>query len=476
MTDVVKNKNRLINSPEEARTLYTATPPEYRGKVGVEVEMPLFRAGVRKPEIPQAAEMQAMQQELKAKGYDAQLEASGVLEYASSPANVADASKLSLQVKKDIAAFEQTATEHGYARAPFCILPTTTPEEALKNKVSRERLEASLACIEANYPAGMMNIPLLTTGVQTSFSPADKDEMFRMANRAYALTPLIYAAMNSSSGFACNEPERKDVNLRGKYYEFYGMSGGIAESFLKSSNGEELIRNHIEAVFDAPMFFAYDLDGKLVRPEKGQVFTFRKLAEKGLNTQSNFELAETFIYNDVKICNLRDAESNVVGKRIEVRAADAGPHQPFSMLLMTAALIPDGKTADAFDRLLQEYGFTGNPVKDAALLRQARKDAVEHHGKFMDVPFGIDPQTGRSRSLRDLAADVAGLLADHYANDKAAGPDVAKLCDLLLTGECDAKQHAVKYKTLNDVTLELQKAKPVAANANALLAQVKHVA
>jgi hypothetical protein len=469
MTDVVRNKNRLIRSPEEARALYTQTPAEFRGKVGLEVEMALYRPGTRKPEIPGADEIQAMHKTLCDKGFDAQLEAAGVLEYASPPVPVAEAPRLAAQAKKDLAAFEQVAKEHGYERAPFCILPTTTPEDALAKKVSRERLEAALDTLGTSYPKGTMNIPLLTTGVQTSFSPADQEEMFRMAKRAYALTPLLYAAMNSSSGFACDEPGRREQNMRGKYYEFYGACGGIAESFLKSSTSEEMICNHISAVFDAPMFFAYDLDGKVVRPEKGKVFTFRGLIEKGLNTQSNFELAETFIYNDVKICNLRDCDGQVVGKRIEVRAADSGLHQPFSVLLLTAALIPDGKTAETFDALLKDYGFTGNPVEDAALLKASRQAAVEHGGRFMDVPFG----TG---SLRDFAADVAGLISAHYANDKAVAPDVSKLCDLLLTGDCDAKLFAAQYRTLGDVTAMLQKSQYATANGNAAKASPKHAA
>jgi hypothetical protein len=469
MTDVVRNKNQLIYSPEEARALYTATPAEYRGKIGLEVEMALYKPGAAKPSIPAAHEMRAMAQELKYMGHDAQLEAAGVLEYASPPVPVTDVAKLIAQSKTDMALFEDAAAKRGYTRAPFCILPTTTTEEALANKVGRERLDASLATLAESYPPGTQNIPLLTTGVQTSFSPADQDEMFRMLRRGYALVPLLYAAMNSSSGFSCNEPERKDVQPRGKYYEAYGPSGGIAESFLKSSNAEEMIRNHIASVFDSPMFFCYDLDGKLVRPGKGESLTFRKLADKGLNTQSNYELAESFIYNDMKICNLRDAQGNVVGKRVEVRPADSGLHQPASVLLLTAALVPDGKTAEAFDALLKDYGLTGNPKTDAPALLAARKAAVEHGGKFMDVAFG----TGR---LMDFAADVAGLVSSHYANEKAVAPDVAKLCDILLTGNCDAKLHAATYKTLNDVTAELQKGKPLAANTNKPQAQVKHVA
>jgi len=450
MTDVTKGKVRIIASEAEARALYATAPEEYHGKVGLEVEMPLFKRGATRPEIPKAEEMLQMHSALKAKGYDAQLEAAGVLEYASPPVDVKDAARLVQSSKEDLKAFEAEAAKHGYSRAPFCILPTTSLEDALNNKVPRERLETSLAVIRDAFHEDITHIPLLTTGVQTSFSPKDNDEMFRMAQRGYALTPLLIAAMNSSAGFSCNDNTRKEDHLRGKYYDFYGTSGGISPAFLKSSNAEELITNHITQVFDAPMFFAYDNEGNMLRSTKDNVLTFRKLEALGLNTQTNYELAETFLYNDIKICNLRDGTGAVVGKRIEVRAADSGLHQAASTLLLTAAVVPDGKTADAFDALLKDYGFTGNPKQDAPLLLAAREAAIHHQGRFMDVPFG----TG---SLRDFAADVAGLVEAHYAADRAVAPEVSKLCEVLLTGNCDAKLFAAKFPTLQSVANDLQK-------------------
>lgn len=461
MTTSNNDKKNKIRSIEDALPLYADNPAEYSGKVGIEVEMALYKVGAQKPQIPTAAEMVAMQKRLIAKGYDAQLEAAGVLEYASAAVPVSPASVLSLLpgIHQQLGDFEEVAADLGYTRAPFCILPTTTIAEACDNMVARDRLVVSIAAMKDMFDAQSLNIPLLTTGVQASFSPKDAGELFRMAKRAYALSPLLIAAMNSSSGFVMNDPERIDAAPRPKYYETYKKSGGIAESFLKSASSDDFLRNHIEAVFKTPMHFAYDAEGALMPSCKGDIITFEKLIERGLNTQSNYELAETFLYNDVKICNLRKG-NDVIGKRVEVRPADSGMHQPYSVLLLTAALVPDGKTAAAFDALLAEYGFTGNPQADADLYLQSRQAAVEHRGHYMDIPFGRG-------SMRDFAADVAGLLLQHY--DKAAvTPELVKLVDVLMTGECDAKVFAREMPELRDVqaclqgVAQVQKAVPAA--------------
>ena len=461
MTDVQKNKTKKISTLAEALALYTPPPAEFANKIGVEVEMPLMKPGALKPALPKAEEMQALQDLLKKKGFDAQLEPSGVVEYAGAPFDLKDKIKLISQMKTDIAVFDAAIADAGFTRSPFSIVPTTTKEEALGNMVSRERLQASLKAMQEIFDENTLRLPMLTSSVQTSFSPENNDQMFRMMYRAYALSPLLMAATNSSSGFVVNEDERLPYIPRAKYYLGYGDAGGVSPAFLNASNGEELIRNQVAAVFKAPMHFAYSEDGSVIPSTKNDLLTFEKLIERGLNTQSNYELAETFLYNDVKIANLRDATGAVVGKRMEVRGADSGVDQPLMSILLTAALIPDGKAADQFDALLKDYGFTGNPKQDAALFVNSRAAVVDNGNKFMDVAFG----TGR---LMDFAADVAGIIVNAY-DGQVPAKDMERLVDVLMTGNTDAKIFAEKFPTLADVTAYLQAAnqntvQPVAQN------------
>lgn len=459
MTDVSKTNTDKISSRAEALALYAPPPAAYANKMGVEVEMPFVKQGAGKPVIPNALEMQALQGKLKRQGYDAQLEPAGVLEYASPPVAASEAEKLVLQVKKDLAVFEKAGNDEGFLRAPFSIVPTTTREEALANMVSRERLQASLKAMQEIFSPETLRLPMLTASVQTSFSPKDADQMFRMAYRAYALTPLLMAATNTSANFIMNEEEKIDFLPRGRYYLGYGDAGGISPAFLNASNGEEFVKNHIDAVFAAPMHFAYDVEGKIIGAGKDNRITYAKLVEQGLGTRSNYELAETFLYNDVKVCNLRDETGKVVGKRLEVRGGDSGIEQPVMGVLLAAALVQDGPAADAFDALLKEYGFTGNAKADAALFLSSRAAAVEHGGQYMDVAFG----TGR---LRDFAADVACIVVNAYAGQKLDA-DVAQLANVLQTGQCAAKTFAQDMPALKDVSAYLQNGAQKAANANA---------
>lgn len=459
MTDVQKTKTQKITSIEDALPLYAPPPVAYTGRMGAEVEIPLMKPGKNKPALPTAAEMQELQTVLKAKGFDAQLEPAGVLEYASPAYVTGDTASLLKQVKIDLGVFEGAANDDGFKRSPFSIVPTTTKEDALGNMVSRERLQVSLKAMQEIFDENTLRLPMLTSSVQTSFSPKDPDEMFSMVYRAYALTPLLMAATASSSGYIVNEDKQLDYLPRGKYYLGYGDAGGISPAFLKSENGAEFTRNHIEEVFNAPMHFAYNTDGSIIPSSKEDRLTFGKLVQRGLNTLSNYELAETFLYNDVKVCNLRDEEGKTIGKRMEVRGADSGIDQPVMAIILSATLVPEGPAAKAFDALLKDYGFTGNPKADAELFLTSRAAVVDNGGKFMDVAFG----NGR---LRDFAQDVAGIIAT-YAD--VPQRDLARLTDVLMTGNCDAKIFAEKFPTLADVTSFLQKdVAPAQNNAPAL--------
>ncbi len=449
MTDVNKKNSELISSFKDALALFKPSPSSMTNKMGVEIEMGMFSSeNENQIIIPTSLEVEKIKKALEKRGQMVQLEAAGVIEYASNPVSVDQPIKLLKEMKKDLEVFEEEIQKQGFKRSPVSILPSVTIEDAMAVRSSRERLNIALSTVPNIFKPEALTIPLLTTAIQASFSPTDKEAMFRMAKRAYALTPLLMLVTNSHTGFLKNNPIRQNKHFRGKGYDCHEASGGIADSFLKSSNGDEWVKNHIKSIFDIPMYFACNKDGSTftaangnpVTSTKRNPLTFRKLIKEGLNTISNFHLAESFMYNDVKICNLSDEFGKVAGKRLEVRAADSGLHQPEDLILLTSALIPDGETAIAFEALLKKYGFTGDPTQDTEFLLGARNAVVENWDHaWKEGNFGKGKMT-------DFSRDLANIMEDHYINSSddisAIEKPLSRLLNDLRSCESDATRLA----------------------------------
>ena len=464
MTDIKKSNDRPIKDLADALSLYEFAPSEISGKIGVEVEMHLYEVVQSEPVVVNPHKMEALQSRLKRDGFDAQLEAASVVEYASPAFALGDMSTLIETIDSGVRHFGSVAGEHGLFRAPYSIMPDRNIDEALQKMIQRERLHTGIASVREVGTHGALAVPLLTAGVQLSFSPKSAKQLFRMAKRAYALMPLIYAAFNSDTGYAEGKAARSDHHVRGNYYEGYGAAGGIAESFLSASNSSDYLHNHVSQVFETPMYFAYQLDGSLLPATAARPITFEKLELLGLNTQANYELAESFLYHDVKICNLRDDKGQTIGKRLEVRAADSGMHQPITVPLLLGALIPDGQAATKFDRLLTQFCVSGHPPADGALLRKARQNAIYHQGRYMDVAYGFDPQSGTDGRLLDLAGSLASIVQEHYKGmdiGHAGQQGLQKLLHILQTGESDAARYAKQFTTKAEANAFLVKQEPL---------------
>jgi hypothetical protein len=436
MTDTPNNDQQIISSFADVQSLYASIPSDCAGKIGIEVERHVIKVLESGYEMAGAAALMSLQKRLRKEGYNAQLEAAGVLEYASPAVSLNEFPNLLPQIDNALEAFRKAAEDFGLRHAIVSVLPTATFDEAFSKMVARPRLQVGIQSLAQVSPHGAIAIPLLTAGVQVSFSPKDPDQMFRMARRAYALTPLLMAVMNSDTGYSENDAVKKPHHLRGHYYSDYGTSGGISEAFLRAHDGDSLIKNHYEEVIHALMYFAYNEKGELIPSTPSNKMTFASLPH-AMKTRANYETAESFLYHDVKICNLRNKNGVVLGKRLEVRAADSGAHQALTTPLLTAALIPDGITADLFDMLLSSYGFTGDVEQDKSLYLEGRKNAVYHGGAYMDVEFGRDPQSGKPLRLLDFAFEVSDLIDGHYLScpiSPVVDNALNKLHTILMTG------------------------------------------
>ena len=79
-----------------------------------------------------------------------------------------------------------------------------------------------------------------------------------------------------------------------------------------------------------------------------------ELKALGLNTRSNYDLAETFVYTDYKVCNIRNSEGKPIGKRVEVRGFDAGELGALAAVPFCHALLRDPAGRGAVQGLLAD--------------------------------------------------------------------------------------------------------------------------
>lgn len=194
----------------------------------------------------------------------------------------------------------------------------------------------------------------------------------------------------------------------------------------------------------------YDENAKLTRVPSGDWgVTFNTLKEKGLNTRSNYFLAQSVLWPDVKIAALKDDAGNVYNHRYEARMFGVGLHQHQTALIITAALAMHDDFATRIDDLLARYGFDMHvPSQTLALLHDAYANARAHNGKFFDIAYG----TGR---MQDFARDFAAHLED-IADDLGLDEELQPILDICHSGCTDGKINRILFPTLKDI-LHFQK-------------------
>ena len=192
-----------------------------------------------------------------------------------------------------------------------------------------------------------------------------------------------------------------------------------------------------------------DRAGNLIGLPSGTWTSFRALKEQGLNTASNYYLAQSVLWPDVKIAALRAENGDVYGHRYEARMFGVGAHQHQSAFLITNALAFHDELALRVDELLERFGFDqARPEESHALLLKAYEAARNHGGNFMNIPFG-------SGNMRDFARGFADLI-EIIGDDWDVEEEIQPLLSICRTGCTDAKVNRILFPTLTD-TIKFQR-------------------
>jgi hypothetical protein len=438
MTDVRSDDFTRINSIEDVIPLYKGNGlAEDKQYIGFETEICIYKNVDGKPVAASSQDCAQLLQHLKNLGHAPQLEMASAVEYASPAFRVTETSQLVKEIRQSFDDYNAAIRSQGFIPSDSALLPFVTLESAESNLVDRDRARGLVKGMKLFKEPEFLKVTLLCTSTQVSLSYKDTDDLHDLLTTGYALQAPIYALFGNYPAFIEGKTEKLDVNPRAAFYEAFGAQGGIPETLLKAKDGDDFIRNHARQVFETLLLFYYDEKKDLVWPEKP--VTFEELKGIGLNTRSNYDLAESFIYTDLKICNIRDESGHPTGKRIEVRGFDAGKLGVEGSVPFIQATLRDPDTRLAVKGLLAEYGLSPDQDGWQDHVRQARHNAAFHGGKFLDVDFGVKAD-GKPGNLAAFCRELGDILTLHAQRNPGVASALKDVTDICHTGLTQAEQ------------------------------------
>ena len=438
MTEVRNDNNTLISSIEEVIPFYRGNGLSLdKQSIGFETEIGVYKNGPDgNPVGASTPDTTALLAYLKSLGHEAQLEMASAVEYASPPFRVTEVPQLVREIKKSWDDYLAAIAAKGFRINDASFFPFATLKSAESNLVDRDRARGLVKGMKLHKAVEFLKVTLLASSTQISLSYKDPADLHDLLTTGYALQAPIFALFANYPPFIEGSDKRIDYNPRAAFYEAFGDQGSIPKTLLEAKDGDDFIRRHAQQVFENPLLYYYDSTGTIIWPEKP--LTFRQLKDIGLNTRSNYDLAESFLYSDIKVCNIRDEEGQPVGKRIEIRALDAGKLGVLAGAPFIHAVLRDPQAHLQIKALLAEYGLTPDQSGWQERIIAARHNASYHGGKYLDVPFGLRPD-GRPGNLKDFSRELADILQLYVQRNPALKDALQPLIDIAKSGITQAE-------------------------------------
>jgi hypothetical protein len=454
MTDVRNDDFTLIHSIDDVIPFYRGNgQTDAEQRIGFETEICLYRKGTDgKPAAATSQECAKRLRLLQARGLDAQLEMASAVEYASPALPVTETAALNAEISKSWKAYQRAIADCGLIASDAALLPFVTLQSARDNIVDRDRARGLVKGMSLFKDPAFLKVTLLCTSTQVSLSFRDAEDLYGLLSTGYALSGVIFGVFGNYPAYIEGKDERIAINPRAAFYEDFGKDGGIPESFLQAKDGGDFIRRHARQVFNTEMLFYYDADKNIVWPEKP--VKFEDLSAIGLNTRSNYDLAESFVYSDIKVCNIRDGEGRPTGKRIEVRGFDAGAAGAHAAVPFIHAVLRDPRSRDAVHGLLADYGLLTDQDGWQKRMTDARHAVAHHGGRYLDVPFGTRPD-GTAGNLCAFCQSLGDILGQYAARNPDLANALAPVIRICETGLSQAEQKARQTKSYDHAAAQL---------------------
>ncbi|MFP4386670.1 MAG: hypothetical protein ACLFP8_03685 [Alphaproteobacteria bacterium] len=334
---------------------------------------------------------------------------SEVLEIASQAYDFSNMRAALDEMRQKISVLCAQAARLGLKRSYFQEFPEKSADDLLSRIMDVERYQVMYAPYRADMAECVRYFAVCKSN-QVSVSPRDMDHMLEGVRRLYVLAPLLFLLTDNSGGFLEGQRFSGHAGMYLRHRGLRGGHGGFVPYAFTAASGEEFVSRHIDHVMNNPLFMYYDHDGRLVKVPSGDwSVTFNSLKEQGLNTASNYYLAQSVLWPDVKIAALTANDGQVYGHRYEARMFGVGNHQHQSAYLLTSALAFHEDFARGVDALLSRYGFDLSHNSYATLMRvrSAYHAARNHNGRFFDIPYGRGIMAEFARELAELIEDMA---------------------------------------------------------------------
>lgn len=444
MSEVKADNLDLIESPDDVWPLYEGAGAEM--KTGVEVELCYFD--------PQSPDLAPMTPEQNAAVKKAANDAMGradwfrneptadVLEVGTfaCPADSTCLKNIIDDNNRKISLLSAKARDIGLKRSYFPAFPEKTSPELFKGLVDNPRFQAFF-----NPPrTDMIDVAAyfaVCKSNQVSVSYHDLDHLLTNIRRLYVLTPFLFMLTDNSSPFDQGKPFPGHAGMT--HRTSLGARGNVPPYLFTAASGEDYITAHINHVMNGPLFVFYDRSGVLQRIPSGQWKSFTELKADGLNTASNYFLAQSVLWPDVKIAPYKDGHANPVGHRYEARGIGVGIHQHQSALLIVAGLAFKDSFAARTDELLNAFGFDlGRPGSLKEPLDKAYEAARTHNHQFLNTRYG-------NGTMRNFASRFADILEDVFAGE-GLDEELVPLLDICRSGLSDAHINYKMWPGLDD--------------------------
>lgn len=374
---------------------------------------------------------------------------SELLEVASIAAPFSDARFVLDDVNNKIKILCDKAEGIGLKRSYFQELPERSAEDLLTRIMDVERYKIMYAPYREDMTECVRYFAICKSN-QVSISPYNMDHMLENIRRLYTLAPFLFLLTDNSVGFSEGKKFKDHAAMTLRHKGLDGWQGGMPDFVFQARSGEEFIASHIDHIMNHPLFMYYDREGNLNRvPSGDKSVTFNSLKSRGLNISSNYFLAQSIFWPDVKIATLKDSSGDVTGHRYEGRMFGVGMHQHQSAFIIMSALAFNDNFARGVDDLLMRYGFDNNDLAGSHdLVKKSYKTAREHGGNFFNIAYG----TG---IMAEFAKEFADLI-EAAADDMGLDDEIQPLLTICRTGCTDGKINRILFPTLQD-SLEFQK-------------------